>query len=183
MDEGPDATERADSGEYGKVIHLIDSHPLRPRFFFFAVVFSIPVALSITYVGVSNLGPNPAHIATWFWGVVIAISTGFGILAAIGFSSDIAREIDANERGVRVCFEANERFYEWSDIRPAGLVFPGSVRFSFSGGFRPFFASLEMTRELVAFRFAPNWSLPEEVSRKMDRLGDGSGRAALRSRS
>ena len=177
MDEGPDASGVVDSGEHGKVLHLIDSHPWRPRVFFFAFIFCIQVDVSIAYAGVSSLGPNHVYTATWLWGVILAISAGFGILAAIGFSSDIAREIYADERGVRVCFGAKERFYEWSDIRPVQLVLPENVRFSYSGGFRPFFASLEMTRELVAFEFAPNWSLPEEVSRKIDRLGDGSKEA------
>jgi hypothetical protein len=166
---------RFDPGDHADVLHLVDSHPWRPKVYFFAVAFSFPFAAAIAYVGVSYLSPNPGHVELWFWGVIIAMCVGFGILAAIGSSSDIAREIYANERGVRVCFEGKERFYEWYDIRPTGLVPPGNVRFSYSGGFQPFFASPEMTRELVAFQFSPNWSLPEEVKRKLDRLGDRTG--------
>jgi hypothetical protein len=162
-------------------LHISNSHLTRSRVFFFSIVFSIPMVLDLAYVEVTHLGPHPVNNPIWFWGVIIAISAGFGILAAIGFSSDIAGEIDADDRGVRVRFATKEKVYAWSDIRPTGLVFPGSVRFAYSGGFQPFFASLEMTRELVAFQFAPNWSLPEDVDRRLRRFGDGSDRAVVRS--
>jgi hypothetical protein len=175
MDEARGGMGSIDPRDRGNVLHLIEPHPMRPRLYFFGVVFTIPMVLSIAYVAVSNLGPNPVHIALWLWGVAVALSAGFGILAEVGFSSDIARAIDADERGVRVRFGSKERSCNWSDFRPAAVVFPGSVRFSCAGGFRPFFASLELTRELVDFEFAPSWPLPEDVSRKIQRLRDRSG--------
>ncbi len=151
-----------------RAIRIIDQHPTTPRIYFFLVVFSFPMILAVGYFEVSRLGPHPADIVWWFWGVVTAVSAGLGLLASIGFSSDIAREIEADERGLRVKFAARERFYTWQDVRPTGVVFPKSVRFTYSGGFHPFFVSVELARALVRMPCAPQWNLPPSVRRLLE---------------
>ena len=148
--------------------HNPGKHRLRtslalPRAVLFILGFSVPMGLAAASVWVlSSTSSHPFALPIWAWPVYVVVSAGFGTLGAIGFTYDIAREIEIRDDGMVAHFGSREEFFAWRDISPTAAVFPDQIRFRNQSG-RPFFLRSQMMRALLDDPNVPGWDLPPRV--------------------
>jgi hypothetical protein len=137
-----------------------------PRAVLFLLGFSVPMGAAVLSVWVSSTTSHPVSIPPWAWLLYFVLSVGFGALAAIGFTYDIAYEVEIQDEGMLAHFASRELFYAWRDISPTAVVFPDKIRFRNLSG-RPFFLRSQMVRDLLADPDVPGWDLPPKVRKRV----------------
>ena len=153
----------------------IISSPLLARLQIFGLTQVVVAGSVLTYVATSGLShPGATSLPLWTWLVLAGLSVGLGALGAIGFTSDLAREIRPCESGVEVVlgsvgpltWAAKRVSYDWDELSPDAPVWPGQIRFK-ARPFRPIFLTVQATKELLSHPDAPSWELPPKVRRAL----------------
>lgn len=158
---------QAAEGDSGNTSCRIESSVLGPLVILFALGFAVPFLTAVVAILVDG---RLHHIVfpPWIWGLFGGLSVFFGMLAAVGFTYDIARRIEVQSDGIKIGFGSGSQFYPWREIHPDAAVFPDQIRFRSCTGL-PFFIRPAALRILMEQPLVPKWELPIAVKDKLDR--------------